>query len=1229
MSHPRSTLEKAPNFHHWLLIFLPTITTAAAADDDDISLLPAPVVESTTAPKNEIMISSTTAAASEEEEEEDSIISDADDDDDAVEFEAMQEEDSESNDVEVEGSVDDDDDDIRIEVSVNDDDEEEDADRCFGGNAKGEEASSSYIQELHLQSNSHHKEKMTKEQHQQHSSGRSTASQDSNDSDSADNGGRPTKKGSGTSTVPSAATTAGIQALKFTPSTSTSSSRQQPQTSMKSDIMMMLSSSFSPPMTSLHPSPHPPSHSSGAATTTTNNNNQKGGYQGMYRSAAAAHKHRQISIPPIGSPGLLMIPTLANTAMIHPPIATEADKKKWFVKLTNNKAVEGEEEEEEEYILPSTVFQQSMIAGGYTYNAPVSSSSSSSSQKHHGPEQEHDTTTTNNNTTQILIERGSSTERNVGDMFDSDAGGLYLHFPELIPCSLWKRRFGYDKSNINNNNYNYNIEEEQWRNNEKMEEYSSANTATRVKNENGNQVEGEASTTTTAITRGPKGARSSYIFFTNDQRPLMMAQFPGMRFTEQGIIMGERWRALTPEEKRPYESMALEDKERYAREMKEYIASVKKEVQEEKEQLQQLQQENNKREEDQDAEDEEGRLEKRGENNSNPSRMSLLKEETTSARCSSGEGIECVVGPSTSDELQEKGQRVVDVMILSLCKILGEHVSRREMITTEEDDPKPAGLSDEIKSKAMYGTADASGVQTATAECPTTINDDCSPNNTIITPSQPRRVSPPDLTVDELPRFTPHPSQPQTRPRPRPYAPLSFLDMIPISLTSTYPSSYVERRRAYAQAVKDREHAIVEAQEAKDDHDDAQEKYAAHVEAWDRMLEYQKVQIAKREAEAKREREEEILKQLEDGVGTIIHRPTTPPPPEDPMDCMPPRPEPPGPARAVAIPDIPIPPSPPPVVEMDEDEVDDNNMNGNVVMNIDDGDNSNDISAAHSSFSSSSILPMRVPKLNKKLLRHLDPACFLPSMSGRYFGLSSNHVSDPQFCGILAPGIAGNTFGGGTGLATSYTGGGRGAMGLVSGPSRGGSMWQTPAGVGSSRSSNASIEKRPLLKEKSVIPPPLEVTSSSTAVSPPVIASSSSASDDKKSPMRENDAPLLSAEKRPAPSSEITSGSDKKNKKQKRSPCLLTTGDRNTTATEIASGSAGPEFPDGWVIKTYRRSGGETIGKTDRFWFSPGRNIRFRARKHAMAFVEILNEEHVGGDEDKAAEIYRVRGLHF
>ena len=174
--------------------------------------------------------------------------------------------------------------------------------------------------------------------------------------------------------------------------------------------------------------------------------------------------------------------------------------------------------------------------------------------------------------------------------------------------------------------------------------------------------------------------------------------------------------------------------------------------------------------------------------------------------------------------------------------------------------------------------------------------------------------------------------------------------------------------------------------------------------------------------------------------------------------------------------------------------------------------------------------------------------------------------------------------------------------------------------------------KKPPMKEKAIIP--AEVASSGNADVSTALAPTTSGLYDR-SPTR-NDAsaspiPTSSEKKRPQPNDNPSlTASDKKNKKQKRSSAfVLSTGDRNTTATEIASGAAGSEFPDGWVIKTYRRSGGETIGKTDRFWFSPGRNIRFRAKKHALAFVDILNEAHVGGDEDKAAELYRIRGLHF
>jgi len=71
----------------------------------------------------------------------------------------------------------------------------------------------------------------------------------------------------------------------------------------------------------------------------------------------------------------------------------------------------------------------------------------------------------------------------------------------------------------------------------------------------------------------PKRARGSYVFFTFDARPKIMAEFPNVKFVEMGAIMGERWRSITPEEKAKYEAMANEDRERFNREMEAYNAS--------------------------------------------------------------------------------------------------------------------------------------------------------------------------------------------------------------------------------------------------------------------------------------------------------------------------------------------------------------------------------------------------------------------------------------------------------------------------------------------------------------------------------------------------------------------------------------------------------------------------------------------------------------------------------
>jgi len=767
--------------------------------------------------------------------------------------------------------------------------------------------------------------------------------------------------------------------------------------------------------------------------------------------------------------------------------------------------------------------------------------------------------------------------------------------------------------------------------------------------------------------------------------------------------------------------MAQKDKERYNREMKEFLDKIKQEMKNEKKvkaeggdvgkegkkesPIKEEQPKDDKKETAANVKEE-----SKGDGEGKPKVESV----PSAAAAAATSKTPCKPRPSPAKREDDvKGPRLVDAMILSLSKLLGEKVNRKEPPPEpeEEDEPKPVLPSsdakkvedvvstveemkvddtagpppEEVKVEEPISSPDTKVAVTATefirkqpcGQCEACSREDCGeciycldkrkfggPNSlkqkcarrrcpnmgavrysggkvgyssqitdkatdAVCTDTQQeeqpvvkrRRVSP-DLTIDDLPQFTPSSSQPQTRPHSQlSHKPLSFLDMLPISLTAAYPPCYVAKRRAYAEAVKAREIAIVEAQEVKDDWNDAQEKYVDRTEAWNRMLEYQKTQIAKRKRE--REKEEEKLaaekKEMEksEGKGDIEEKkcedtdmkdnnvdngnissvadaaktpgavpsssskkgpsvPKSSKPEEDPMDYMPPQPQAVGPMRVVKIPDIPIPPTPPPVVEM-EHKSDDNNMEVDEMKSEE--DNNLDV-------------PMRVPKVNKTLLSHLDPSFFVPNMSGRYLGLLSNHIADPQFSGILAPGIAGTTYGGGTGLATAYAGGGRGAASLV--PDKG-SLWERSqtAIVNSGKSSPPKGKNSPV---------------------PDGVASSNDASS--------------SSKKRPL--SDASTSSEQKIKQTKRVTVAgLSTGDRLTTATEISSGPAGSEFPEGWTVKCYRRTGGETVGKTDRFWFSPGRNIRFRAKKHAKAFVDVLSEPDVDGNEEKAAEIYKARGLHF
>jgi hypothetical protein len=72
----------------------------------------------------------------------------------------------------------------------------------------------------------------------------------------------------------------------------------------------------------------------------------------------------------------------------------------------------------------------------------------------------------------------------------------------------------------------------------------------------------------------PKRAVGAYVFFTKDERPKILEEFKeGIKFAEMGKLLGERWRGLDPDEKRKYEMMAAQDRDRLQSELKVYKES--------------------------------------------------------------------------------------------------------------------------------------------------------------------------------------------------------------------------------------------------------------------------------------------------------------------------------------------------------------------------------------------------------------------------------------------------------------------------------------------------------------------------------------------------------------------------------------------------------------------------------------------------------------------------------
>ena len=74
----------------------------------------------------------------------------------------------------------------------------------------------------------------------------------------------------------------------------------------------------------------------------------------------------------------------------------------------------------------------------------------------------------------------------------------------------------------------------------------------------------------------PKKAMSAFMYFSNKMRPKIKAENPDISFGDLGKRIGELYRALTPEEKEPYEEMATDDKKRFERANAAYASKSKK-----------------------------------------------------------------------------------------------------------------------------------------------------------------------------------------------------------------------------------------------------------------------------------------------------------------------------------------------------------------------------------------------------------------------------------------------------------------------------------------------------------------------------------------------------------------------------------------------------------------------------------------------------------------------------
>ncbi|KAJ1677029.1 hypothetical protein EV182_007025, partial [Spiromyces aspiralis] len=63
---------------------------------------------------------------------------------------------------------------------------------------------------------------------------------------------------------------------------------------------------------------------------------------------------------------------------------------------------------------------------------------------------------------------------------------------------------------------------------------------------------------------------SAFLFYLTEKRPALAKQLPNSSIGKQTQIIAQRWNHMNEEERAPWEFKAKADKDRYARERKEY-----------------------------------------------------------------------------------------------------------------------------------------------------------------------------------------------------------------------------------------------------------------------------------------------------------------------------------------------------------------------------------------------------------------------------------------------------------------------------------------------------------------------------------------------------------------------------------------------------------------------------------------------------------------------------------